>query len=414
MPENKQQNADWRSEKRHREGSIKTINGVIYARIQYIDEITGKRKEKLRRAPNRTKARELIKEMRRELEQGGQAALESDKLTFRQIAEKFEKTQIVDAVIQNGIKVAGKRSTKPLKSAIKPLKEFFGKKSIRRIKPSDLEAYKIERLNTPVEIEFNRKTKTLNEKTGRMKNTIVKAKKSRPRKIATVNRELALLRQIFIYAENENLITFNPFAKTNKLISTAAEVERDRVLSANEEIALLTACENDFRQHLKPLIITALDTAARRGELLKLQWKDVDLTAGVITIQATNAKTQKMRLIGMTSRVKAELVRLWEFSLKDKNALVFGIKSDFKRAWNSALSEAGISDLHFHDLRHTGITRMIRAGVPASEAMKISGHTQIKTFQKYVNLTNESVCVSANLLDGFLNRQQSEDSELIN
>ncbi len=96
MPENTERNENWRSEKRHREGSIKIINGIIYARIQYIDEITGKRKEKLRRAPNRTKAREFIKEMRLEMEQGGQTALESDKLTFSNVADRFEKTQIIE------------------------------------------------------------------------------------------------------------------------------------------------------------------------------------------------------------------------------------------------------------------------------------------------------------------------------
>lgn len=60
-------NEDWRQEKLKTGGSIRVINGKIFARIQYLDEITGKRKEKLRLAPNRTKAREFIKHMRREL-----------------------------------------------------------------------------------------------------------------------------------------------------------------------------------------------------------------------------------------------------------------------------------------------------------------------------------------------------------
>lgn len=410
---------DWRKEKRHRDGSIKTIKGFLYARIQYLDETTGKRKEKLRRARNRTHARELIKEMRKELNHGGQIALESDKTSFYHVAEKYEKTKLIKPVIQDGRKIAGKRSFQSQIYLIKALKDYFGKRNIRQIKPGDLEAFKVERLNSQVEIEFNRKTKKTNDKTGKTKTEIVKDKKFRPRKIASVNRELSLLREIFKFAETENLIVSNPFSRVRKLISLADEKVRDRILSIEEEKLLLAACDNEVRRHIKPLIIAALDTAARRGELLKLQWKDVDLKTGVITIQATNTKTERTRVIGMTARVKDALARLWDQSPKNPQNLVFGIKGDFKRAWGSALKEVGINDLVFHDLRHTAITRMIRAGVSASETMKVSGHTQIKTFQRYVNLTSESVVVSANLLDSFNAGQRAQiqvdaNSETVN
>jgi len=409
--------ADWRKEKRKTGGSIKTINGIIYARVQYIDESTGKRKEKLKPASNRTNARELIKEMRRELGQSGQAALESDKLTFKQVAEKYQKIKLIAPVFQNGIKVTGVRSYKKQISLMKPLKEFFGSKGIRTIKPSDLEAYKAKRLHTLVVIEKN--VKKANPKKEHKKFIWEKVKFSSPRSIASVNRELSLLRQVFVFAEAEDIILRNPFAKANKIISTAAEVQRNRVLSTVEENSLLHACENEHRRHIRPLVITALDTAARRGELLKLQWKDIDLLQGVIIIQATNTKTEKPRKIGMTMRIKDELNKLWENSPKDKKGLVFGIKSDFKRAWHSALKEANITEFHFHDLRHSAITRMIQGNVSISEAMKVSGHSEMKTFQRYVNLTNESVTVSANLLDSFNATQQTKiqtetASEMVN
>lgn len=400
---------DWRSEKRKTGGSIKTVKGKIYARIQYTDQVTGKRKEKLRLATNRTKAREFIKEMRRELETGGQTALETDKMSFSEVAEKYAKIKLVPPVFQNGIKITGSRSFDRQISLIKPLKLFFGRKAIRSLKPSDLEAYKSARLETPVVTEV--KVKKENPEKERRKFIFEKIKTERPRSIASVNRELSLLRQIFSFAESEDMILRNPFHRAKKIISSAAEVCRDRILSFEEEQRLLTACENEDRRHIKPLIITALDTAARRGELLKLQWKDVDLLQNIITIQATNTKTEKMRLIGVTVRTKVELERLWEQSPKDKNLLVFGIKNTFKRAWGSATKQAKIEQLHFHDLRHTAITRMVQAGVPASQAMKVSGHSEMKTFQRYVNLTNESVTVSANLLDRFNvnNRMPEED-----
>ena len=411
-------NKDWRGEKRKTGGSIKIIKGNIYARIQFIDEITGKRKEKLRRAKNRTHARELIKKMRDELTSGGQTALESDKLTFNQVAEQYKRVKLIPPVFQNGIKVSGKRSYQDQIYLLKPLKKIFGRKAIRNIKPSDLEAYKAERLNTPVVIE--KKVKKPNPKKERRKFIYEKVEVSRRRSIASVNRELSLLRQIFVFALSEDYILRNPFVRATKIISTAAEVSRERVLSFDEETRLLAACDAESRKHIKPIIITALDTAMRKGELLKLRWRDIDLISGVITVQATNAKTEKTRSFGMTERVKTELSNLWLMSPKDENILVFGIKSNFNRSWKSALKEAGLdkTDLHFHDLRHTAITRMIRGGLPTSEVMKVSGHTEMKTFQRYVNLTNESVTALASLLDSYNQNQKAAmvetASEMVN
>lgn len=400
------QEKTWRNEKRHRDGSIKIINGKIYARIQYLDEITGKRKEKLKQAPNKTKAKELIKEMRKELE-NGQTVLESDKISFSEVAEKYKKIKLVEPDYQNGIKVSGKRSFKNQIYLLKPLMAFYGKKPIRSIKPSDLESYKTERLKTKVVIE--KKIKKENPKKERRKFIWEKVKVESQRTIASVNRELSLLRQIFVFAEAEDLIIRNPFAKVDKLISTAAETQRDRILSRDEEALLLAACENSRSSHLKPLLITAVDTGMRKGELLKLVWDDVDLIKRLITVKATNTKTEKMRMVPMTGRVKDELSKLWQSSPKNLSGLVFGIRSNFKRSWQNALKKTEISDLHFHDLRHTAITRLIRAGVPASEAMKISGHLEMKTFQRYVNLTHESVIAAAELLDRDMKSWQSQN-----
>ncbi|HEX8370874.1 MAG TPA: site-specific integrase [Pyrinomonadaceae bacterium] len=388
---------DWRKKPRKKDGSLKTINGILYARIQFKDEITGKRKEKLIPAENRTNGRELVKEMRKDLQNHGEKVLRSDKMTFKELAEKYDELKLVEAVYQDGRKVAGRRSVKPLKSSLKPLVEHFGRKVIKNIKLSDLEAYKLSRLNTPVEIEVN--TKVKNEEGGRKKYRIVKVKKIRQRKISTVNRELQLLRAIFRFAKSDKLISASPF-DDQQIISASAELERDRTLSPEEERRLLAVCV-DNKAHLRPLIITAIDTAMRRGELFKLCWRDVNFDDGIIIVQATNTKTEKTRFIGMTSRMKDELIKLWEVSPKDRDTIVFGITNTIKKSWKTACHLAGIEDLHFHDLRHTATTRLIRASVPQSEAMKITGHTQLKTFQRYMNLTNESVTASANLLDAY-------------
>jgi len=150
----------------------------------------------------------------------------------------------------------------------------------------------------------------------------------------------------------------------------------------------------------------------RRGELFKLRWTDVDLNAGTVRVIASNSKTERSRAIGLTIRSRAELERLWTDSHGDLNGLVFGVTNTIKNSWRTAMTESAIHDFVFHDLRHTGTTRMIRAGVPASEVMKITGHTQMKTFLRYLNLTDESVLNSAAMLDEYLGSGVSSPPEI--
>jgi integrase len=397
---------DFRSEKRSKEGSIReNKNGTFTGRVQYIDD-NGRRKEFTKTVGGRREAWKAIKAMRQELESHGEQLLKADKITFRDLADKFVKTCVTQAKYQGGKKIHGRKSIQPVMSNIKALINGFGNKAIKNIRPSDIEAYKVKRLETPVVVEFNVKVPIVNP--GRKKYTVEKRQVSRERKISSVNRELQLLRTMFRFAVRDKMLISSPF-ENHSIISTAAELSRERILSLEEERRLLAAFEG--KQHLKALIITAVDTAMRRGELFKLCWGDVDFESRQITIQATNAKTEKERNVGMTDRVYDELMGLWELSSKDLDELVFGIRHTIKTSWKTACIKAGLDDLHFHDLRHTATTRLIRAGVPHTEAMKITGHTQFKTFQRYMNLTNESVAASANILNEYLKQHNGAPLE---
>jgi integrase len=275
---------------------------------------------------------------------------------------------------------------------------------VKNIKTSDLEAYKLVRIKTPVVKEIN--TKVPNESGGRKKHLIVKTRVETPRKIATINRELQLLRAIFRFALSDKIVSRSPF-ENHSIISTAAEVQRERVLSVEEEERLLEQC-TDQRGHLRALVIAAVDTAMRFGELIKLKWNDVYMEQRTITLLATNTKTQKMRRIGMTPRVQEELQRLWEMSDQDNDSLVFGIKSTIKRSWKSACEAAVIEDFHFHDLRHTATTRLVFTGMSQVQAMKLTGHTQTKTFLRYTNPTDESIVAAADMLSDYNARQARE------
>jgi integrase len=100
------------------------------------------------------------------------------------------------------------------------------------------------------------------------------------------------LRRILNIAERNSWITKNSFNCGDSLIHCSDEVKRERILTLEETQRLIDAC-TDRRAHLRPIIIAALDTGCRLGELLKLKWCDIDLDIGIITIQAFNTKTME-------------------------------------------------------------------------------------------------------------------------
>lgn len=207
----------------------------------------------------------------------------------------------------------------------------------------------------------------------------------------------------------------NPFVRTKGIISKSAEYKRDRILSVEEEQRLLSVCIGR-RIHIKPILICALDTGMRRKEMFTLKWRDVNFEKNEILIHMTNTKTEKERTVGITSRLRIELETLWENSPKDITGSVFGITDTIKTAFTSACLDANIKDFHLHDCRHTATTRMIASGSPHTEVMKITGHTQLKTFLRYLSITPETAKRCAMRLNDYLNENniQSVASNLIN
>src|SRR5687767_9018301 len=122
----------------------------------------------------------------------------------------------------------------------------------------------------------------------------------------------------------------------------SAETERDRILSFDEEARLLDVC-TDRRTHLRPILICAVDTGMRAGEMFKMRWRDIS-DWREIRIPQTNSKTEESRVVGMTPRLRSEVQQLWEVSSKDPDDLVFGIGDSVKRAWKTSCRLAGVED----------------------------------------------------------------------
>ena len=103
----------------------------------------------------------------------------------------------------------------------------------------------------------------------------------------------------------------------------------------------------------------------------------------------------------MTTRLYLELEGLWDKSEKNPDALVFGVTNNVKNSFTAARNAAGLSDVRFHDLRHTAATRLVGLHMPLAEVGRVLGHTQPSTTYRYVNANAETARRAAAALDSF-------------
>lgn len=386
---------------RERKGTIRIRDGKLYARVQFTDE-TGKRRDLWRKAENRTHARELIRQLLKEIEVSTATSLDARDLTFGELADRFIQECLKPAVYVQGRKVEGVRSVIPAKVAVNALKAHFGNRKIRSITHGDIKAYKALRLKTPTMHDYARHKRALAKDPD--------AKLCVTRTIAAVNRELDKMKRIFNWAIRKDWLPKSPFQSGEPIVSHADELHRERVLSRDEEARLFAAIDAEpLREHLRGILLIALDCALRRGEILTLTWEDIDLNRRTITVRAFNSKTARARTVAMTRRVFEDLGARYAAVMREPGERIFQIKSGVKRSFKSACLAAGIEDFRLHDCRHTAITRMIRAGIPPVEVMRVSGHTTMSAFYRYANLDSDTVFRAAAALDVF--HAQAEQGE---
>lgn len=204
----------------------------------------------------------------------------------------------------------------------------------------------------------------------------------------TVNRYLALLKRMFNVAIEEELITKNP-VKPVKFKSEQNTVV-ERILTDEEEQRLLEECLD----RLRPVVVIALYTGMRQGELMNLKWRNVDLLAETVTVE--NTKGGKVRVIPLNGIVKAELMGLLERRNGDDKVFPF---TSIRTAWENARRRAGLDDLRFHDLRHTFATRLVQSGANIVEIQKLLGHSTLLVTQRYTHACEDRLRRAVRLLD---------------
>jgi integrase len=210
-------------------------------------------------------------------------------------------------------------------------------------------------------------------------------------KASTINRELSLLRNCLRTAAHAAPALLNPECIPRFPITNEDAFARQGFL----EDAQFDRLRSELPEYLEPLAVVAYNTGIRKGELLKVEWEQVDFSSKVVRLYRGATKTGDPRTVPMIGNMEQVLLKArterdqywpdcpWVF-----NRLGDRLK-DFRGAWESACDRAGINGLLFHDLRRSGARNLSRAGVPERTIMAITGHKTRAMFDRY-NIVSES------------------------
>jgi len=273
-----------------------------------------------------------------------QVQIAEDKFLDVKRKPDFKLDQLVDKYMSYA--KTNKLSWDRDRCSIKHLKAFFGNIKLSEVSPLMLEEYKNHR-----------------------------REKAAP---ATVNRELSCFKHMFTKAIQWEMALTNPV----KMIRMLKENnERLRYLSVEEINSLLEHAVD----YIKPIIITALYTGMRRGEILKLKWNEVDLKERIIFVR--NTKSGKNREIPMSDIVYNTIEAMPSCSAyiftNDEGKQIH----DFRGAFKKAVKKAGIFDFTFHDLRHTFASHLVMSGVDLLTVKELLGHQSIDMTLRYSHLS---------------------------
>jgi len=200
---------------------------------------------------------------------------------------------------------------------------------------------------------------------------------------ATINRALAILNQVYRLARSEwGIPVSNPLVGIRR---PKPDKSRDRRFEPGELEQLLKAADECRNKAVRPIIEFAIETAMRRSEIIWIKWSHVDLKKSVLHIPVT--KTGTPRTIPLSSKALSILA----MQKNDRPQPFPTTINAFDMAWKRLIGRSGLSDFHFHDLRHEAITRFFEMGLSVPEVALISGHKDYRMLARYTHLRAEDV-----------------------
>jgi integrase len=183
---------------------------------------------------------------------------------------------------------------------------------------------------------------------------------------------------------------------------------RQGFLKADEYERLLA----ELPENLQALFVCAYNIGTRLNEIRKLEWKEVDLEAGVLYLPPIRNKNKVGRRVPFMGDMEIYLKRQRERCPENHPYVFFGRLlrpvSDHLNGWREACERAGVSGLLFHDLRRTAVRDMKRARVEDSVAMKISGHLTKSMFERYNIVDEDDLKDAAERVNEYRKRKRTE------
>lgn len=233
---------------------------------------------------------------------------------------------------------------------------------------------------------------------------MINTRTERPVTTSTVNRYIDALGSVMTYAQKErHIISTNP---CHAIKRHSENKGRERFLSPDEIKRLLEECRKDPAPFLYPLVVLAIYTGGRQGELLNLQWRDIDFKRRQITFMETKNGTH--RTVGLAPAAYTALQTLPHHlnsllvfpSAFDKNKPVAT-----QKPWERARQRAGLDDIRFHDLRHTTASHLAMSGASLHDIATVLGHRTLAMVQRYAHLTEAHTANAIQLMAAHIEGQ---------
>ncbi len=219
-------------------------------------------------------------------------------------------------------------------------------------------------------------------------------------KPASNNKITNIIKHMFKKACEWNLVSEDVLKNIRKVKPLKDTGGRLRYLSTLECKNLLSVCD----AHLMPVVITALNTGMRKGEILSLKWDSVDLRHNRILLEKTkNGKRREIPINNTLRETLQGIPRRLDIPFVFYDPVTEKPYKDVKTSFNTALKRTGITDFHFHDLRHTFASHLVMSGVDITTVSKLLGHQTLTMTLRYSHLSSGHLDNAVSMLDKILN-----------
>ena len=345
----------------HGTGSLLQVKGIWHIRYY----VHGKQKQESTRSADEKYAKKLLKT------RVGQVAAKVYREPRRLRYEDLRAIYLADYVTNKRKSLRYDKDGEPSLDKVKRLDEFFKNQPVPLIDTELMEKF-------------------------------IEDQRAKARADSTTNRSLSALRRMFHLAVTRKKLQRNDIPHFPMLPEPEA---RKGFFEHEKYVALRDALPN----YLRPVLAIGYHTGMRLGEICGLRWSQVDFLAGVIRLNPGETKNDEGRTVPLIGDLRAVLTRQHANRLPGCDLVCFRVEKgqplpvgDFRKVWQSRCVKLGFGTMIestykgtiFHDLRRTGVRNLVRAGVPESVAMTITGHKTRSVFNRY-NITSEKDILEA-------------------